>query len=270
MSLSVNTNIAALNAQRNLQATEDKLSLSMEQLSSGLSINSAADNVAGYAISQQMEGQIGGLNQANQNTQNAVALAQTAQGSLNEVSQILQQVRTLAVQYENGTNSTEDKKAITAEVTQLSNQIEKIGETTQFNGIKLLEAAGKVSFQVGANAKETIEVKTIALSTETGASKLVTELELGAGKGIEAAEKAIQAVSKSAAEFGSAQDRLQYTKSNLEVYSQNLAAANSSIKNVNMAEAMTNFTQEQVLQQAGVAILSQANSLPQAVLKLVG
>ena len=270
MSLSVNTNVAALNAQRNLQSTEDKLSISMEQLSSGLKINSAADNVAGYAISEQMEGQIGGLNQANQNTQDAVALSQTAQGSLNEVENILQQVRSLAVQYENGTNSKEDKAAIGAEVTQLADQIETIGETTQFNGISLLKEASKVSFQVGANATETIEVSTIDLKTATESSKLVTELEAGKGKGIEAAEKAISAVAKSAAEFGSVQDRLQYTESNLEIYSQNLSAANSSIKDVNMAEAMTNFTQEQVLQQAGVSILSQANSLPQAVLNLVG
>jgi flagellin len=265
MSLSLNTNVAALNAQRNLQATENKLSVSMEQLSSGLSINTAADNVAGYAISEQMEGQIGGLNQANQNTQDAVALSQTAQGSLNEVEQILQQVRSLAVQYENGTNSTEDKTAIEGEVTQLSEQIKTIGETTQFNGISLLKAAGEVSFQVGANAKETIAVNTIDLATEVGTITMGKE-----GEGITKTEEAINKVATAAAEFGSVQDRLQYTQSNLEIYSQNLSSANSSIKDVNMAEAMTNFTQEQVLQQAGVAILSQANSLPQAVLKLVG
>lgn len=265
MSLTVNTNVAALNAQRNLQATENKLSMSMEQLSSGLRINTAADDVAGYAISEQMEGQIGGLNQANQNTQDAIALSQTAQGSLNEAEQILQRIRNLAVQYENGTNSAEDKEAINTEATQLNEQIKQIGETTQFNGINLLKAAGEVTFQVGANAKETIKVKTVALATEVGEIKLGEE-----GAGITAVEKAIVKVAKAASEFGSVQDRLQYTVSNLEVYSQNLAAANSSIKDVNMAEAMTNFTQSQVLQQAGVAILSQANSLPQAVLKLVG
>ncbi|HEY1687833.1 MAG TPA: flagellin [Solirubrobacteraceae bacterium] len=265
MSLTVNTNVAALNAQRNLQATENKLSMSMEQLSSGLRINTAADDVAGYAISQQMEGQIGGLNQANQNAQDAVALSQTAQGALNETEQILQRVRNLAVQYENGTNSEADKEAITGEVEQLNEQIEKIAETTEFNGIKLLEGGEEITFQVGANAKETITVEGVELMTEVG-----TITELGEeGKGIEAVEEAIENVAKAAATFGSVQDRLQYTSSNLEVYGQNLSAANSSIKDVNMAEAMTNFTQEQVLQQAGVAILSQANSLPQAVLKLV-
>lgn len=265
MSLSVNTNVAALNSERNLEATERKLSVSMEELSSGLSINTAADNVAGYAISEEMEAQIGGLNQANQNTQDAVALSQTAQGSLNEVEQILQQVRSLAVQYENGTNSTEDKTAIEGEVTQLTDQIKTIGETTQFNGISLLKEAGNVSFQVGANAKETIEVATIDLTTTVGTIKL-GEAE---GKSITKIEEAIGAVSTAAAEFGSAQDRLQYTESNLEIYSQNLSAANSSIKDANMAEAMTEYTQEEVLQQAGVSILSQANSLPQAVLSLI-
>lgn len=266
MSLTVNTNVSALNAQRNLQATENKLSMSMEQLSSGLRINTAADDVAGYAISEQMEGQIGGLNQANQNAQDAVALAQTANGALNETEQILQRVRNLAVQYENGTNSEADKEAITTEVEQLNEQITTIGKTTEFNGIKLLEGGEGITFQVGANAKETIKIEGVNLSTEVGTITTLGE----EGKGITNVEKAIEKVAKAAATFGSVQDRLQYTQSNLEVYGQNLAAANSSIKDVNMAEAMTNFTQEQVLQQAGVAILSQANSLPQAVLKLVG
>jgi len=268
MSLVVNTNVAALNSQRNLQQTEDSLSMSMEQLSSGLRINTAADDVAGYSISQALEGQLGGVNQAYQNTQSAVALTQTAQGALNDVENILQKVRGLAVEYENGTNSTASKEAIASEAEKLVTEIERVAETTKFNEVKLLEGEAKIAFQVGANAKETVEVK--AVETKKVPEKLVAEIEAGEGKGITAVEKAIAKVAKGAAEFGAVQDRLQYIQSNQEIFSQNLAAANSSIKDVNMAEAMSNFTREQVLQQAGVAVLAQANALPQAVLKLVG
>jgi flagellin len=269
VSLSINTNVAALNAQRNLQSTENRLATSMEQLSSGLRINQAANDVAGYAISARLEGQINGLNQAYQNSQDAVSLTQTAQGSLNEVGQIMQRVRTLAVQYANGTNSTEDKKAIEEEVGQLNKEIERVGETTKFGEIKLLSTKEEIKFQVGANDKETIGVNTFELAKNASVEG-VLKIKLGEEKTISEIDAGINAVSKAAGEFGSVQDRLQYTQSNQEVYSQNLAAANSAIKDVNMAQAMTNFTQEQVLQQAGTAMLSQANSLPQAVLKLVG
>lgn len=269
MSLTINTNIAALNAQRNLQGTENRLSKSMEQLSSGLRINTASDDVAGYAISQRLEGQINGLNQAYQNSQDAVSLTQTAQGSLNEVQNMLQHIRTLAVQYANGTNSEEDKKAIEEGVKQLNSEIKRVGETTKFGEIKLLEGGESIKFQVGANDKETIEVKTFELA-KNASVEAVQKIKLNGAEALKEIDAAINAVSTAAGEFGSVQDRLQYTQSNLEIYSQNLSAANSSIKDVNMAQAMTNFTQEQVLQQAGTAILSQANALPQAVLKLVG
>lgn len=269
MSLTINTNVAAMNAQRALEQTEGQLSTSMEQLSSGLRINTAANDVAGYAISQRLEGQINGLNQATQNSQDAVSLAQTAQGSLNEVEQMLQRVRTLAVQYKNGTNSASDKEAITSEVSQLNSEIKRVGETTQFNGIKLLEKEEPISFQVGANDGESISVKTFALATNTNVAA-VLKINLEGTEAISEIDGAINAVSSSAAEFGSVQNRLQYTQSNLAVYGQNLSAAQSSIKDVNMAEAMTNFTKQQVLMQAGTAILAQANSLPQAVLKLIG
>jgi flagellin len=265
MSLTINTNVEALDAQRNLAKTENSLSMSMERLSSGLKINSAADDVAGYAINQRLQSQINGLGQAEQNSQDAVALAQTAQGALNNVEQMLQRTRELAVQYENGTNSESDKEAIEGEVTQLNAEIKRVGETTQFNGISLFTKAGEVSFQVGSNegAAEKISVKTVELS------KIAPEVTLKGGKGIETAEKAIAEVAKSAGEFGSVQDRLQYTESNLAIYSQNLSAAQSTIVDANMAAETTNFTKNQVLQQAGVSVLAQAKSLPQAVLKLL-
>src|SRR5271166_2388407 len=156
MSLTINTNIEALDAQRNLNGTENSLAMSMERLSSGLKINSAADDVAGYAINQRLQSQINGLEQAQQNSQDAVALAQTAQGALNEVEQMLQRTRELAVQYANGTNSEADKTAIKNEVSQLEAEIKRVGETTEFNEIKLLSGEAKeIKFQVGANEKET-------------------------------------------------------------------------------------------------------------------
>jgi flagellin len=261
MSLTINTNIEAMDAQRNLNNTEMSLSTSMERLSSGLRINSAADDVAGYAINQKLQGQVNGLNQAQQNSADAVSLAQTAQGSLNEVEQMLQRVRELAVQYNNGTNSTADKEAIVSESSQLESEIERVGKTTQFNEISLLSSKSSITFQVGANDKETISVSTISLGEAVG------KLSLGEIKSI---DTAIDKVSAAAGEFGSVQNRLQYTQSDLATYTQNLTAAQSSIVDVNMAAEMTNFTKEQVLQQAGVSVLAQANSLPQAVLKLLG
>ena len=264
MSLTVNTNLDAMDANRNLNSTTSMLSQSMQRLSSGLRINSAADDVAGYAISQRLEGQVNGLNQATQNSQDAVSLAQTAQGSLNDVTQMLQRVRELAVQYANGTTSTTDKEAITSEVTQLSDEIERVGTTTQFNGVNLLSAAATISFQVGANDGEVIGVKTINLN-----EALKGLIELKGTEPIKGIQEAIDKVSSLAGEFGAVQDRIQYTEANLEVYSQNLSSAVSGIVDVNMAAEMTNFTKLQVLQQAGVSILSQANAQPQAVLKLL-
>ncbi len=261
MSLTVNTNIEAMDAQRNLNNTENALATSMERLSSGLRINSAADDVAGYAIDQQLQGQVNGLSQASQNSADAVSLAQTAQGALNEVEQMLQRTRELAVEYANGTNSATDKTAIENEATQLTEEIEKVGETTEFNEIKLLSGAAKeISFQVGANEGETLGVKTVDLATD------VAGVAIGEIKTI---EKAIEKVAASASEFGAVQDRLQYTQTDLATYEQNLTAAQSTIVDVNMAAEMTNYTKEQVLSQAGISVLSPANSLPQAVLKLL-
>lgn len=264
MSLSVNTNIEAMNAQRNLSNTENSLSMAMQHLSSGLRINTAADDVAGYAISQKLQGQINGLNQAQLNTQDATSLAQTAQGSMNEVEQMLQRVRELAVQYKNGTNSESSKEAIVSEVGQLSSEIERVGTTTQFNGINLLKEAATISFQVGANDGEVISVSTISLGEAVGT------ISLGEATALASIDGAIEKVSAAAGSFGAVQNRLQYTQSNLAVYSQNLSAAQSSIVDVNMAAEMTNFTKDQILMQAGTAVLSQANQIPQAVLKLIG
>lgn len=261
MSLTINTNIEAMGAQRNLQNTENMLSSTMAHLSSGLRINSASDDVAGYAIDQRMQAQVNGVTQATQNSQDAVSMVQTAQGALNDVQQMLQRIRELAVQYANGTNTETDKEAITGEAEQLEKEITRVGETTKFNGVALLAEETKIAFQVGGNEKETIEVGTVKLSEAVKGIKL---------EKIESIETAINEVSKAAAGFGAVQDRLQYTQSNLAIYGENLSAAQSSLQDANMAAEMTNFTKDQVLAQAGVSILAQANSLPQAVLKLLG
>jgi flagellin len=260
MGLTINTNIEAMNASRNLNQTENALSMSMQRLSSGLRINSAADDVAGYAISQRLQGQVNGLNQAALNSQDAVSLAQTAQGSLSDVTQMLQRIRELAVQFANGTTSESDKEAIEAEAEQLKEEITRVGTTTKFNEVELLSAEATISFQVGANDEEVIAVKTLNLEEATKGAEL---------KSIKSIDEAISKVSTAAGEFGSVQNRIQYTQANLEVYSQNLASAVSGIVDVNMATEMTKFTKEQVLQQAGVSILAQANQLPDAVLKLL-
>jgi len=163
MSLTINTNLEAMNASRNLNNTESMLSGTMQRLSSGLRVNTAADDVAGYAISQSLQSQVNGLNQAGQNIQDAVALAQTAQGALNNINTMLQRVRELGVEYANGTTSKEDQEAISSESEQLVEEIKRVGETTSFNGKDLLNAAEEIRFQVGANDKEGIGVTTVKL-----------------------------------------------------------------------------------------------------------
>jgi flagellin len=266
MGLTINTNLEAMNASRNLNNTEDMLSETMQRLSSGLRVNTASDDVAGYAISQSLQAQVNGLNQASENIQDAVALAQTAQGALNDINTMLQRIRQLGVEYANGTTSEEDKEAISAETEQLVEEIKRVGETTQFNGVQLLSGEEEIKFQVGANDKETIGIKTIELYKEIEDIKGVLA---GEKEPLKEIDEAINTVSKLAGEFGSVQDRIQFTQSNLEVYSQNLTSAVSAITDVNMATEMTNFTKDQVLQQAGVAILAQANQLPDATLKLL-
>ena len=266
MSLTINTNLEAMNASRNLNNTENMLSGTMERLSSGLRVNTAADDVAGYAISQSLQSQVNGLNQAGQNIQDAVALAQTAQGALNDINTMLQRVRELGVEYANGTTSTEDKEAISAETEQLVEEIKRVGETTQFNGVNLLNSKEEIVFQVGANDKETIGVKAVELYKEIEKVKGVLE---NGKEPLKEIDEAIAKTSELAGEFGSVQDRIQFTQSNLEVYSQNLTSAVSAITDVNMATEMTEFTKDQVLQEAGVSILAQANQLPDATLKLL-
>jgi flagellin len=276
MSLFINTNSEALIAQNNLTGTENALNNAMTSLSSGLRINTAADDAAGYAITQDLSSQVSGLNQANSNAQDATSLVQTADGALNDVAQMLQRVRELAVEYQGGTLSSTDQNAIVSEVQQLSCQIEQIGSQAQFNGISLF-TGGNLTFQVGANSGETIS---ITLSALTGSSGIINQIDnLGtSGNGVSLGDanvlttlsNMIDAVSTLASTFGAVQNRLSYTMNNLSTYSENLSSAQSTIQDVDMAAEMTEFTKDQILQQSGISMLSQAEQNPQAVLKLLG
>jgi flagellin len=265
MSLVINTNTDAITARNNLENTQNMLSSAMASLSSGLRINTAADDAAGYAIVQQLSGQVSGLGQATQNAQDAVSLVQTADGTLNSVEQMLQRIRELAVEYGNGTNSTQDLSAIQSEVDQLTSEIARVGNTSQFNGISLFGSSlTSITFQIGANDGETISVTTATMTT------LVGTVSLGTSSTLSTIDGYIQNVAAQAADFGAVQNRLGYTLDNLATYSENLTAAQSTIQNVDMASEETKFTQDQILTQAGVSMLAQANQDPQMILKLLG
>jgi flagellin len=271
MSLSVQTNIAAMDAHRNLVATTGSLQQSMERLSSGYRINKAADDAAGLAISQKLQAQVGGLDQAQRNAQDAVSLVQTADGAMNEVQSMLQRVRDLAVQYNNGTLSTSDQAAITNEVAQLCAEVSRISSQTKFNNIALLSGGGAITFQVGADDGETIVVNARSLFG-SGASYDINSTIFSFTSGtvtLASIDSAISSVSTARSTFGAVQNRLQHTLNNLATYQENLSASESQIKDVDMASEMVNFTKLQVLQQAGTSMLSQANSQSQGVLRLL-
>ncbi|MFL5826460.1 MAG: flagellin [Thermoleophilaceae bacterium] len=267
MSLRIQHNVEAFNAQRQLDSTSQKVSKSMERLSSGYRINRAADDAAGLAISEKLRGQIGGLAQASRNGQDAVSLVQTAEGSLTEVHAMLQRIRDLAVQYKNGTLSTQDRTAIQSEVNQLGSEIERIGKAADFNGIDLLSSSTAITFQVGANDSDSISVSSVSLGSVVGG--VVFSLAATGTADISEIDSAIASVSAQRATFGSVQNRLEHTLNNLSTYQENLVASESRIRDVDMASEMVEFSKLQILQQAGTSMLAQANQAPQSVLSLL-
>jgi flagellin len=264
MSLRINSNVDAIAAHRHLSATSDAISQSMERLSSGLRINKAADDAAGLGISEKMRGQIRGLAQAQRNIQDGVSMVQTAEGNLDEVHSILQRVRELAVEYRNGSLSAAGKGAIQSEVDQLSQEITRIGSSAVFNGVSLLSGSSSVTFQVGANDSETIAVSFSNLATAVGSaySNMATA-------SLAAIDAAVDAVSAMRSGLGAVQNRLEHALSVTGVYQENLTSAESRIRDVDMAEEMVTLTKNQILQQAGTAMLAQANQAPQSVLTLL-
>jgi flagellin len=268
MSLRITHNVEAFNAYRNLNNTSSQISKSMARLSSGYRINSASDDAAGLGISESMRAQIRGLSQAQRNTQDGISMVQTAEGNLDEVHSMLQRVRELAVQYKNGSLDTTARTAIQNEVNQLSSEISRIGTSAQFNGISLLNGASTISFQVGAQDGQEIGVSLVDLASKVGTS--FASLSTTGTTDISEIDTAIANVSSARADFGSVQNRLEHSLAVSASYQENLTAAESRIRDVDMADEMVSLTKNQILSQAGTAMLSQANQAPQSVLRLLG
>ncbi len=284
MSLSILTNTTAMQTEIGLTRSSNAVSQAMQRLSSGLRINSAADDAAGYAISQGLTAQVNGLQQASQNVSDATSMVQTADSALNNVQSMLQRVSELAVQYQNGDLSSSDKTDIQSEVNQLTQEIDRQKGSVQFNGINLLDgtagtAGTGVTFQVGPAAGDTL---TVSFANVEGSAGLGTTgfdwtqaasggkvFDLAQSNAVSLIQGAINNISSLAATLGAVQNRLQYTSNAISVTQENMSSSLSNIQDVNMATEMTTMTQQQVLQQAGTAMLAQANSQPQLVLKLI-
>jgi flagellin len=267
----INHNIAALNTYRQLTAGTLAASKSMEKLSSGLRINRAGDDAAGLAISEKMRGQIRGLEMAAKNAQDGISMIQTAEGALNETHAILQRMRELAVQAANDTNTTADRDEIQKEIDQLVNEIDRIGNTTEFNTQKLLSGGiNGTYFQIGANNGQTITLSINDMrAAALGVNALMVDTNANANSAITKIDAAISRVSSERSKLGAIQNRLEHTINNLGTAAENLTAAESRIRDVDMAKEMMEFTKNNILSQAAQAMLAQANQLPQGVLQLL-
>ena len=266
MALSINTNIMSLAAQRNLNRTQGGLQTSIERLSSGLRVNSSKDDAAGLAIASRIDAQVRGLNVAVRNAGDAISLAQTAEGGLNEITNMLQRMRELAVQSANATNSTSDRANLNAEFQALNTEITRQVGATKFNGIAVLSAATTQTFQVGANATDTIDVTTSAVTAAPGGD--VTSAA-NATTALGNVDTALDTVTTARATYGAVQNRFESVINNLTVASENQAAARSRIMDADFAMETANLTRLQILQQAGTAMVAQANQIPQSVLSLL-
>ena len=267
MSLRINNNLDAFGAHRRLVDSSDRMSKSMERLSSGFRINRAGDDAAGLIISEKMRAESRGLAQAQRNIQDGVSLIQTAEGNLGEVHNMLQRIRELAVQYKSGTLSASDRTAVQSEVTQLANEIERIGKQGSFNGIKLLDNTSTVSFQVGAGDTDVITTAMISLGQQVGTT--YATLTTANSTDISEIDAAIANVSAQRASMGAIQNRLEYSLAAAGAYQENLIAAESRIRDVDMASEMVSYTKFSILAQAGQSMLAQANQAPQGVLQLL-
>ena len=273
MPQTINTNIASLNAQRNLNTSQSSLATSMQRLSSGLRVNSAKDDAAGLAIAERMSTQVRGLNVAIRNANDGISLAQTAEGAIGKVGDMLQRMRELAVQSANATNSTSDRVSLDQEFQALADEIDRTLATTKFNGLAILATnAGTQTFQVGANSGETIDVVTTQLDNSTTVTA-VTGGNIAAVASASAAltniDAALDLLNSERATYGAAQNRFEAVIGNLQVASENQAAARSRIMDADFAAETSNLSRAQILQQAGTAMVAQANALPQQVLQLL-
>lgn len=276
MAMFVNTNVSSLNAQRNLMGSGNSLSVSFERLSSGFRINRAADDAAGLQITDRMTSQIQGLNQAVRNANDAISLSQTAEGALQETTTSLQRIRQLAIQSQNGINTSADRTALQQEVTALVAELSRIATDTQFGGVNILSGTFSSAFLVGANSGQTISVN---LSSASGASYGASGLGVGtvdvstvggASAAIASIDTAISSIGAQRAELGALQNRFQSTIRNLTNVVENVSGARSRIKDTDFATETAELTRNQILQQASQTVLSQANQRPQAALSLLG
>jgi flagellin len=282
MGLIVNTNLFSVNAQKNVSRTQSQLGTSIERLSSGLRINSAKDDAAGMAISMKLSAHIRSINQAVRNAQDGISVVQTAEGGMNEIHNILSRMRELAQQSATGTLSDSDRTALQTEFADLKTEITRISDTTEFNGLKLLDgtlSANGVSLQVGINntANDRIAVSGGSLKDVDASALGLTTATLSsidtpghAQSMLTVLDSAIGTVSTRRGNLGAAQNRLGSTIANLEIASENLSSANSRIMDADFAIETANLTRSQIILQAGVAVLSQANTLPQFALQLLG
>ncbi len=284
MSLSIATNVASLNAQRNLSVSQGQLAKSMQRLSSGLRINGASDDAAGLAISENMRGQIRSMNQATKNANDGVSLIQTAEGSLNETSAILVRMRELATQSATGTVGSTERGYIQGEMNKLSSEIDRISNSTEFNGQKLLngtlsggsgsQKVNTMTFQIGArnttsNDVIDLNIKQADTKTLTGSATVNVSDQTSAQKALDTLDAAIISISSERSNLGATQNRLQSTINNLQVAVENTSASESRIRDVDVAAETATMTRNNILTQAGTAILSQANQAPQAALSLL-
>ncbi|WP_352404935.1 flagellin Hag [Sporanaerobacter acetigenes] len=279
----INNNMMAMNTHRQLGINNNMTAKSLEKLSSGFRINRAGDDAAGLAISEKMRAQVRGLNMASKNAQDGISLIQTAEGALNETHAILQRMRELAVQSANDTNeNTVDRAAIQKEVDQLAKEITRIADNTEFNTKTLLNGGvsgdAALKFHIGANKDQNVSLSigkmdAATLKVGSGSGESVTGIKVdtqsGANTAIDTINSAINTVSEERSKLGAMQNRLEHTIKNLDNSAENLQAAESRIRDVDMAKEMMEFTKQNILQQAATAMLAQANSLPQGVLQLL-
>lgn len=276
MALSINTNVASLNVQRNLSGSSNQLATSLQRLSTGLRVNSAKDDAAGLAISERFTAQIRGLNQGARNAADGISLAQTGEAALKEVTNNVQRIRELAVQAANGTYNQDDRDALQLEVAELTAEITRVIGNTTFNGENLLDGtggtAGTLTFQVGANQGETVDIVTTNVSGGAGmTAMLAADISTvgGANTVLTNVEAALTELSGARATFGAAQNRFESIITSAQTASESLSGARGRIVDADFAAETAALTRNQILQQAGVAMLSQANSLPQAALGLL-
>jgi flagellin len=279
MSISLLTNVTSLEAQQNLSKSQDALSQSIQRLSSGMRINSAADDAAGLGISESLSADIKSLGQAQQNANDAVSLSQVAEGGMSQMQDIVSRMRQLAVESSNSTLGSTQRGYIQTEFTQLSSEINRISSTTNFNGQNLLDgsASSGLTFQVGiyntSNDRLSMSITRLAVSTLGSTSLHLASCSLSTATNAQAAlgafDAAINQLSTSRANLGAVQNRMQVAISNLSTTTTNLTAANSGITDTDIAAETANMTQENILQQAGISVLSQANQIPSAALKLL-